>query len=52
MSVLRRIKNLFFRSRVDQDVDVEFQSHIEMHIEDSIAAGMSPPMRSKCGQLF
>ena len=42
MSLLRRIANLFSRSEVDHDVDAELRSHIEMRIEDNIAAGMSP----------
>jgi predicted permease len=42
MSVLRRITNLFSRSRVDQEAAAELQSHIEMRTEDNIAAGMSP----------
>ena len=42
MSVLRRITNLFSRSRVDQEAEAELQSHIEMRTEDNIAAGMSP----------
>jgi predicted permease len=42
MSVLRRITNLFSRSRVDQETEAELRSHIEMRIEDNIAAGMSP----------
>jgi predicted permease len=41
MSVLRRITNLFSRSRVDQEAEAELQSHIEMRTEDNIAAGMS-----------
>jgi predicted permease len=40
MSLLRRISNLFSRSKVDREIDVELRSHIEMRIEDNIAAGM------------
>src|SRR5579885_2835649 len=42
MPLLRRIANLFFRSSVEQEIDAELRAHIEMRIEDSIAAGMSP----------
>jgi predicted permease len=42
MSVLNRISNLFSRARIAQEVDAELQSHIEMRIEDNLAAGMSP----------
>lgn len=42
MSLFRRISNLFFLSRIDQEIDAELKSHIEMRIEDNLAAGMSP----------
>jgi len=42
MPVLRRIANLFSRSEVEQEIDAEFRSHIEMRIEDNIACGMAP----------
>jgi predicted permease len=42
MSLLRRLLNLFSRSRLIQEIDAELQAHIEMRIEDNIAAGMSP----------
>ena len=41
MSVLRRIANLFSRNRMDLEIADELQSHIEMRVADSIAAGMS-----------
>jgi hypothetical protein len=41
MSTFRRITNLFFRSRVEREIDAELRSHVEMRIEDSIAHGMS-----------
>jgi macrolide transport system ATP-binding/permease protein len=41
MSLLRRISNLFSRSRVDREIDAELRSHIEMRIEENMAAGMS-----------
>lgn len=42
MSLYRRITNLFSRSRVEQDIEDELRSHIEMRMEDNLAAGMSP----------
>src|SRR5882757_3223935 len=41
MSLLRRLSNLFTRSKLDREIDAELRSHIEMRIEDNIAAGMS-----------
>jgi hypothetical protein len=41
MSLLRRLSNLFSRSKLDHEIDAEVRSHIEMRIEDNIAAGMS-----------
>jgi predicted permease len=42
MALLRRVLNLFSRSKVDGEIDAELRSHIEMRIEDNVAAGMSP----------
>ncbi|HEV2289188.1 MAG TPA: ABC transporter permease [Candidatus Acidoferrales bacterium] len=42
MSILRRITNLFHRSKLDEEIDAELRSHIEMRTADNIAAGMSP----------
>ena len=42
MSMLRRISNLFSRPKLGQEIDAELRSHIEMRIEDNIAAGMPP----------
>jgi macrolide transport system ATP-binding/permease protein len=41
MSIFRRITNLFFRDQVQREIDAELRSHIEMRIEDNLAAGMS-----------
>ena len=41
MSLFRRISNLFFRSRIDQEIDQELTAHIEMRVEENLAAGMS-----------
>ena len=42
MSILRRIANLFRRSKLDQDIEAELRSHIEMRTADNMAAGMPP----------
>jgi predicted permease len=42
MSVLRRIGNLFQRSRIQREIDAELESHIALRIEDNLASGMSP----------
>jgi predicted permease len=42
MAVIRRIANLFRRSHVDREINAELQSHIDLRIDDNIAAGMSP----------
>ncbi|HEV2298712.1 MAG TPA: ABC transporter permease [Candidatus Acidoferrales bacterium] len=42
MSILRRITNLFHRSKLDQEIEAELRSHIEMRAADNIAAGMPP----------
>ena len=41
MSLVRRISNLFFRSRIDEEIDQELTAHIEMRYEENLAAGMS-----------
>src|SRR5579863_1102854 len=42
MSLFRRTKNKISRSRLQQDIDAEIESHIEMRIADNIASGMPP----------
>ena len=42
MAILRRIANLFYRSKLDREIDAELGSHIEMRTADNIAAGMPP----------
>jgi len=42
MSVFRRLVNSFYRSKVEQEIDRELKSHLEMRIADSVAGGMSP----------
>jgi predicted permease len=42
VSLFGRISNLFFRSQVEEEIDAELKSHLEMRIEDNVAAGMPP----------
>jgi len=41
MSIFRRITNLFTRDQVQREIDAELRSHLDMRIEDNLAAGMS-----------
>jgi predicted permease len=41
MSVFRRIANLFSRDKLQREIDSELKSHIDLRIEDNLAAGMS-----------
>ncbi|MGA9672985.1 MAG: ABC transporter permease, partial [Terracidiphilus sp.] len=41
MALLRRISNLFRRSRMEREIDAEIRSHVEMRIEENLAVGMS-----------
>jgi predicted permease len=42
MSTLRRVLNAFSRPKLDEEINAELLSHIEMRTADNIAAGMSP----------
>ncbi|HKW90167.1 MAG TPA: ABC transporter permease [Candidatus Acidoferrales bacterium] len=42
MSIIRRITNLFHRSKLDEEIEAELRTHIEMRTADNMAAGMSP----------
>jgi macrolide transport system ATP-binding/permease protein len=41
MSLVRRVSNLFSRAKVDREIDDELRSHIEVRIEENVAAGMT-----------
>ena len=41
MSLLSRLRAMFRRERLDQDLDEELRSHLEMRAADNLAAGMS-----------
>jgi putative ABC transport system permease protein len=42
MPLVRRISNLFTRSRVERDIDAELQAHLAMRAEDGSAVGLTP----------
>lgn len=42
MSLYRRVANLFHRAKLEKEIDAELRSHIELSIDDNIAAGMTP----------
>ena len=48
---LRRSANLFRQSSVDREIDAELKTHIEMRIEDNLAAGMAPEAARRDAQL-
>jgi len=41
VSLANRIANLFRRNKVEREIEAEFASHLEMRIEDNLAAGMT-----------
>ena len=54
MSMLRRISNLFSRPKLGREIDAELRSHIEMRMEDNIAAGIDDALakvRTRSGQV-
>jgi predicted permease len=42
MTLFRRTKNKISRSKLQQEIDAEIESHVEMRTADNVAAGMSP----------
>jgi predicted permease len=42
MSLVHRILNLFYRSKVDREIEAELKSHIEMRIQENVASGKAP----------
>ena len=43
MSLANRVANLFRRATIGREIEREFAAHIEMRMEDNLAAGMSLP---------
>ena len=42
MGLARRIGNLFRRSRIEDEINAELESHIALRVEENIARGMTP----------
>lgn len=42
MGVLRRVRNVFSRARLDREIEMELAAHLEMCIRDNVADGMTP----------
>ena len=42
MSLFRRLTNLFSRGKLEQEIQDEIRSHIDMRTTQNIAAGISP----------
>jgi len=42
VSWITRLRGMFRRERLDQDLDEELRAHLEMRAADNLAAGMSP----------
>jgi predicted permease len=42
VSLIARLRGMLRRERLDQDLDEEMRSHLEMRAADNLAAGMSP----------
>src|SRR3954465_5864176 len=40
--VWARVTGLFRKNRRDREMAQEFESHVQMHIDDNVRAGMSP----------
>jgi|HubBroStandDraft_1064217.scaffolds.fasta_scaffold10172_2 predicted permease len=41
-AMLIRFVSLFTRSQHDRDLDAELESHLQMHVDDNLRAGMTP----------
>jgi predicted permease len=42
VSLYRRVANLFSGGKLEQEIDAELRSHIQLRIDDNLAAGMTP----------
>jgi predicted permease len=51
MRLPRRIRALWKRSGLDREIDAELRSHLEMRVEDNIAAGMTPEAAQRDARL-
>jgi predicted permease len=51
MGMLRRVANLFRRSRVDGEITAELEAHLAMRTEDNLARGMAPEQAQREARL-
>jgi predicted permease len=51
MGIMRRLGNLWRRRKVDEEIELELRSHVEMRTEDNVAAGMSPQQARRDARL-
>lgn len=42
LALVRRLRALFQRDRLDRDLAAELESHLAMHVADNVRAGMTP----------
>jgi len=47
----KKFANLFRRSTIDREIQAELASHLEMRIEDNLAAGMNPKQARRAALL-
>jgi len=50
-SLLLRLRDLFRREKLERELDDELASHLAMHIEDNVRAGMSPEQAQRAALL-
>ncbi len=50
-SLLLRLRDLFRREKLERELDDELASHLAMHIEDNLRAGMSPEQAQRAALL-
>jgi predicted permease len=46
-STIQRLRNLFHTPQQDRDLSAELQSHLQLHIDDNLAKGMTPEAARK-----
>ncbi|HWB83206.1 MAG TPA: ABC transporter permease [Bryobacteraceae bacterium] len=51
MGVLRRVRNLWRRDRLDAEIEEELRSHVEMAVEDAVRAGTPPQEARRSARL-
>ena len=45
------LRNLFFSRRVDQDLDQEVRSHLQLLIDENLRAGMPPKEAERAARM-